>query len=677
MANAVIKYAESLTGSASTTAWVDVASLANTEFEANKTYLIIANQICTAGSASDEIRVRLVHGTTPTVFDDASLAYEGIATDMRHEESYLFLYTQPATAELVKLQISSSSTTTVTNRLSQILAIKLSDDFISGTDYFWNEFLTNYTMTSTPTAKAITSSFTPNGTDRWLFVGHMIYDVVTITAEIGFELYDSVAGVLNMVWQEGEDATNDFHGHNAYWVGVPTNAARTLAVRAVNEAGSNVMLASRVFAFNLSKFAQSISTFDAAEVDPATTPTYTTLATVAPAPNATGDWVYLAFTTQDINESAGLATRLQVNPDGVGLISDPDYPTTVPGNDFQDALDETGHAIFKLRQLNSGAARTINFDARRTAGTLGRFEDNGLVAFSVALAGGGFQDGAGASTGTATPTGVGSSLVDSSGLGTAAATVLAVGAALISALGVSDGVATPLGVGSSLFDVPGISAGVATVSGAGSALSDSPGSSAGVATVSGAGSALADSPGSSAGVATVSGVGEAIAESGAESSSGVATVSGAGSALSDSPGSSSGVATVSGAGSSLSDSPGSSAGVATVSGAGSSLSDSPGSSAGVATVSGAGSALADSPGSSAGVATVSGIGDSVGGGGGVFSDASGSSSGVSTVIGVGLEGLGQYIVTTVSSLNAVGTVSSLNAVGTVSSLNAILSGVRI
>jgi len=389
MANAVIKYAQTLVGSANSTTWVDMASLAATEFEANKTYLIIANQICNHGSGANESRVRLVHGTTPTVFDDASLAWEGVANTMKHEESYLFLYTQPATAELIKLQISSSLTTTVTNSLSQIIAIKLSDDFVSGTDYFWNEFLTDYTMTATPVAKAITASFTPNGTDRWLFVGHMIYDVVTIVDQIGFELFDSVAGVLGLSWIEGEDTVNDFHGHNVYWVGVPTNAARTLAVRPVEEAGSNIMLASRVLAFNLSKFAQSVSVFSAAEVDPATTPTYTTVATVAPTPNVTGDWVYLAFLTQDINENTTLLdfeTRLQVNPDGAGLVSDPQYSTTVPGHDFQDPLDETGHSIFKLRSLTSGAARTINFDARRVNGTLGRLKDNGLVAFSVALA---------------------------------------------------------------------------------------------------------------------------------------------------------------------------------------------------------------------------------------------------------------------------------------------------
>src|SRR3990172_5308297 len=153
--------------------------------------------------------------------------------------SFMFLYTQPGTSEQVKLQISNSSTSTTTNVLSQILAIKLSDDFTENTDYFKAEDLANYTITATPTAKATTGSFTPNGTDRWLFIGHMIWDVVTIVDETGFELYDSVAGVLGMMQEEGEDATNECRSANLYWVGVPSAAARTIAVRPFEEAGSN------------------------------------------------------------------------------------------------------------------------------------------------------------------------------------------------------------------------------------------------------------------------------------------------------------------------------------------------------------------------------------------------------------------------------------------------------
>lgn len=393
MANAQVLYAEDVAATVATdTNWVDVASIPASSFTAGKKYLILANQVSSTATSSQEARVRLVHGTTPTVFDDASCAYEAVAAT-EHETSYMFFFTQPGTAELVKLQISGSSTTDVINILSQIIAIKLSDDFTENTDYFLNELLTDYTMTSTPTAKAITSSFTPNGTDRWLFIGHMIYDVVSIVDEIGFELYDSVAGVLGMSQAEGEDATNDFRAENLFWVGVPSNSARTLAVRPFNEAGSNVMLASRVFAINLSKFAQSASVFDATEVDPASSPSYTTVATIAPNPTNTGNWVVIAFSTNDVNDNTlnECESRLQINASGGGLASSPNYATTPPSIDGWDNLDELPFSVFNLISLTSGAGRTINYDWRKPAGTTQRIEDNGLVAFSVALAATGTQ----------------------------------------------------------------------------------------------------------------------------------------------------------------------------------------------------------------------------------------------------------------------------------------------
>lgn len=388
MADAQVLYAESVTATtAATTTWVDVVEIAAASFTASKDYLIVATAALEHASAANEARVRLVRGETPTVFDDASLAWEGLTSTQVHQAQWMFKFTQGGSTERIRIQISSSSTTTVTNRLSQILAIKLSDDFTSGTDYHWAEDLTNYTITATPTAKATTASFTPNGTDSWLYIGTMIHDVVSIVDEIGFELYDSVAGVLNRSAQEGEDATNDFIGQNLLWVGVPTNAARTVAVRPHNEAGSNVMLASRVLAINLAKFAQSASAFDATEVDPATSPTYTTLATVAPTPTATGNWVIIGFSTQDVNETTSdFEYRMQVNPSGGGLADDPPFPNTnVPGIDQWDPLDEVPFMVLNVASLTSGASRTINFDARQVAGTTGRLEDNGLVAFSVAL----------------------------------------------------------------------------------------------------------------------------------------------------------------------------------------------------------------------------------------------------------------------------------------------------
>jgi len=392
MANAVVKYAQSVAATtANSTTWVDLASLAATEFEANKTYLIWANQVMTHDSNANYARCRLVHGATPTEFDDALCQWEGQGSGVStqdHEINYMFFYTQPSTAELVKLQISVNTTgSTVTNKLSQILVVKLSDDFVENTHYFKGEDLTNYTITATPTAKAGTGSFTPNGTDRWLFAGNMIEDVVTIVDEIGFELYDSVAGVLGKTWLEAED-TADQRAHTLFWAGIPTNSARTLAIRPVNEAGSNVMLAGRTIALNLTAmFAQSASAFDTVAINPSTTPTYTTMGSLSPTPTNTGDWVVIAFATiKPVGYQAEeVESRLQINPSGGGLVDNPAYSSTSPGADAWDDLDEAPFNVFNLVSLTGGAARDIKWDWRRTTGTGLRVDDRGVVAFSVEM----------------------------------------------------------------------------------------------------------------------------------------------------------------------------------------------------------------------------------------------------------------------------------------------------
>src|SRR3990167_7677832 len=128
MANVQVLYAEDISGAitANSTAWVDVCSIAAGSFTAGAKCLIIANQNTHNDSASEEGRIRLVHGTTPTVFDDASLAFES-GVNGEHLVSYMFLFTQPGTTELIKLQISSSSTNVTTSDWGQIIVINLDD----------------------------------------------------------------------------------------------------------------------------------------------------------------------------------------------------------------------------------------------------------------------------------------------------------------------------------------------------------------------------------------------------------------------------------------------------------------------------------------------------------------------------------------------------------------------
>jgi hypothetical protein len=394
MAAATMLYAESVAATtAATTTYVDLCSIPSTSFVAGKTYLILASITTMHGSAANEARVRLVHGAG-TGADwgaganiDFGMAFEGLNGTQEHEIQYMTVFTQPGTAETIKLQMASSSTTTVTNIASQIFALKLSDDFVQNTDWFYNEFVTDYTGTATATSKASISITPPNTTDKWLIIGDATWDVVSITTPIGFELHDSAGVVLSSMQVEGEDATNEFIHHSLVWTGsFPTTAARTLSVRPFNS-GSSIFLDSAVFALNLSKFQQNISFFDAAEVAPAASPTFTNIATGSVTPTVTGNWFYIAGFNNDVGATAtdDLSVRLQDNNSG-SFVTDPNT-VSAPGIDNWDVTDEIPFQRFKMKSLTSGALRTINMDATMIAGTTVRCEDRYLVGFSAELAG--------------------------------------------------------------------------------------------------------------------------------------------------------------------------------------------------------------------------------------------------------------------------------------------------
>jgi hypothetical protein len=121
------------------------------------------------------------------------------------------------------------------------------------------------------------------------------------------------------------------------------------------------------------------------------TPSWTTTRTLAPTPSVTGDWFILGSFGYDIADEAAnaLGVRLQINPSGGGLVSNPAYGDDAPQGDGWDPTDETPFAIFTLDSLSSGASRAINLDTSITLGSAGAVQHRHLVAFSLELAAGG------------------------------------------------------------------------------------------------------------------------------------------------------------------------------------------------------------------------------------------------------------------------------------------------
>ncbi len=389
MSDAQALYAEKVTDTtAATTTWVDVCSLAAASFTANKKYLILANVFLTSTGSASEVRARLVHGTTPTEFDDAALAIETANTNQQGIcASWLTVFTQPGTTELVKLQIANSSTDTTTAQLGQIFALNLDDVGVQNTDWFYTEDLVDYTTTASKVSKA-SVTFTPNGTDDWLISGSFAEVPGSVTANYLADLNDSVAGVLTSLDIEGEDVTNELRGHVLMVVVTPTNASHTFSLRFSHETTAGTVRSNRIFAINLNKFAQHVASFNAAAEAPAATPSWTTTRTLSPTATATGNWFIWGHFTDDVGTlTDSLGTRLQINPGGGGLASNPNYGDDMPKNDNSwDATDDIPIHLFTLLSLTSGAARDINLDVQMISGTTLRVKNRQVVAFSVALA---------------------------------------------------------------------------------------------------------------------------------------------------------------------------------------------------------------------------------------------------------------------------------------------------
>lgn len=387
MAEVQSAYAEGIGVTANSTTWVDVATIAAGSFTAGKKYLILATAYLEHASSANEIRFRIVHGTTPTVFTDGSHVYELTNGTQKTCWGYMTVFTQPGTAELVKIQISVSATNVGEAHLGNIFALNLSDNLVENTDWFFNEVTVDYNVTASLVAQAAVT-FTPNGTDDWLIIANGVIDYAENTNEVIMSIHDSVSGVDEpRMDQEGEDATFlDLRSWMLARTFTPSNASHTFSARFAGETDTaDLVLSSRIFAINLNKFRQHAFAYATAEEAPAATPSWTTTRTLAPNPEVTGNWFILGSFTNDVNNTDVLSTRLQVNAAGAGLASNPNYGDDAPESDSWDATDVSPFQIFTRVSLTSGATRDINLDVQMVSGTVLRVQERHLVAFSLEL----------------------------------------------------------------------------------------------------------------------------------------------------------------------------------------------------------------------------------------------------------------------------------------------------
>jgi len=393
MAAVTMLYAETVTNITSTGgAWVDAAIIAAASFSASTKYLIMAVIDIEGSTAASEHHARLVHGATPTEFTDGDSVFDsGSGVNGGFQYGWMTVWTQPGTAELVKLQIQGESTSTATCKISQIFAMDLTL-LAENSDYWYNEVTADYTTTTTPTAQA-SVTLTPNGTDNYFVIGNVTQGLCAALADgndFRCDLNESVGATTTPLLDvETEDIDVGDEQRNLLlmrtWAALSA-VSHTFALRPYHAGASFTVLSSRVFALRLNVFDQHAVAYTDGGVSPATSPTWTNLQTLSVTPNATGNFFYFLQGVQDTfgASSAEMNFRLQDDDDG-SLGNDPSVDTSMNAPVY-DVSDSIPAQLFKMKSLTAGGLRTINFDATEIVST-GNIKNRTGVLWSAELAG--------------------------------------------------------------------------------------------------------------------------------------------------------------------------------------------------------------------------------------------------------------------------------------------------
>jgi len=161
-----------LTGTTTTsTTYVDVtgAILAKESMTALKRYLVMVQFTTDHSTAVDNMSLRMVSGTTPTLMPGSEIIALNHQTVGRfYCFGWLHEFTQPATSEDLQLQWKVSAGTGTIKSIN-MLAIEVDDLAAAGHYYYGEDDDTGAPtqLTTTPVDFA-TLTFTPNGTDDWL-----------------------------------------------------------------------------------------------------------------------------------------------------------------------------------------------------------------------------------------------------------------------------------------------------------------------------------------------------------------------------------------------------------------------------------------------------------------------------------------------------------------------------
>jgi len=372
------------------TAFVDAGNLASTNFVVGRKYLIMFTADGNMES-TNQLRIRARHGTTEFVGSEAS--NEGPLVDDTYNKYAFFVVWTAVSGENVTIQFAHGdgvgTAVGIANR--QIFSLEISEKFVEGTDWHYNEnaVFTSYNVIENPRA-AIT--FTPdNAGDDWLFLGYVRSEV---TAEIPHRInrlkVTGKASLLTTV--SGEDLLDRDIISFMRVYNLPASSHTCEMTIQTDTGASNDHTHSAIFAINLSKFAVSANTNSDTQSAAISTTNYATEdATISITPDNAGDdfWFGAWLTWSQVNQTTNAAIRIRTQIDNVDNI----LTQTADASKFLPAMgsvfDETiiGGSLFGLAESQAASLHDLDLDVSADSATGDRFIDQrSLFAVQLRLA---------------------------------------------------------------------------------------------------------------------------------------------------------------------------------------------------------------------------------------------------------------------------------------------------
>lgn len=371
--------------------WTDVsgAIIASTEFVSGRKYLIVVTAQLRGSNVNDNFGVRLIHGSTPTVFDGSEHVVEPPFASSTDRNPYQFFVVWTASVEDVKLQTKTfDSGETVGLDQITMFKMEISEDLTENTDWFYNENSTQTSLTTTYSSSNNASITVTDGNgDDWLILCTADIRPDATNREFTTRLNRADTDLTPVQELEGEDATNDKHIHTLGRVFKALTGSNAFSTQSKQEASSGATREfSAIFAINLDKFKVQGSVNTVADIDPAASPAYVTeVQTTSVTPTLTGDVWVLGFIIVDFDAVTAGRVRMRVENNSS---TEEDQPPTQTSDAYfmpepSDSVDQMAWMIQTVENLNTNAHK-CDMDADGSSSI--RMEDRMMIAITMELA---------------------------------------------------------------------------------------------------------------------------------------------------------------------------------------------------------------------------------------------------------------------------------------------------